>query len=332
MQKFKTVSASLLLLQSISCCPFGHDASAANPPKAVKRGNVGSASPKIDSSTAASEGLKLIQAGQYARAKPYFAAAANRSPDDISVLYYLGLCSIYAQDYQLARRALARAYVISAPDSQFRVPTQQLISKYKGALGNLDVYSAYLSFIDRWKKSEMPVNVYITNGLQLPPRTGGPNLNSGGAAQLTTMVNNPQFYAGLARAQGYDPRYSTYVAQGFNRWSFMSNHGLTFKVVNNPAAADIVVFWWYNAGTPGLTLNARTRKVIMQFDTAGLAADAEVATKLSDLSAHEFGHALGVLGHSEKGGDLMSPAVLPGSNPSQRDKDTMIALYDFPSE
>lgn len=322
----------LLLLQINPACQFMQEASAANPVKASKGGKTASASPKVDPSTAASEGLKLIQAGQYARAKPYFAAAATRNPDDVSVLYYLGLCSIYAQDYQLARRALARALVISMPSSQFRVPTEQLIGKYKAALGNLDVYPAFLQFGDRWKRGEMPVKIYITNGLQLPPKSGGQNLHSGTVVELTTMLNNPQFYAGLGRAQGYEPRFSTYVAQGFNRWSFMANHGLTFKVVASPAAADIVVFWWYNAGTPGLTFNGRTRKIIMQFDTYGRSAEADVATNLADLAAHEFGHALGVLGHSEKAGDLMSPGVLPRTNPTQRDRDTMIALYDFPSE
>jgi hypothetical protein len=119
---------------------------------------------------------------------------------------------------------------------------------------------------------------------------------------------------------------------GFNWWSPSLDGTLRYQLVDDPAAADITIRF----EPKGLA----TYTGITQYSYAGdgRLVSADITLNLSYLSnaahipataAHEFGHALGIGGHSALRADLMatSPNVVSLLSPTLRDANTMKTAY-----
>lgn len=100
----------------------------------------------------------------------------------------------------------------------------------------------------------------------------------------------------------YKPHYRTYIIQSLREWTKALDNRLTYRFVNNAKDADITVHWvpqFEDRYTAGLTVY-RVGHARIQIKTVGVP---EKDIKANIL--HEFGHALGIAGHSKHRDDIM---------------------------
>ncbi len=124
----------------------------------------------------------------------------------------------------------------------------------------------------------------------------------------------------------------TLAAAGFNWWAPALDGSMRYQLVDDPGSADIKIRF----EPKGLA----TYTGITQYSYAGdgRLVSADITLNLSYLTnaahipataAHEFGHALGIGGHSAERVDLMatSPNVVTLLSPTLRDANTMKTAY-----
>jgi hypothetical protein len=131
---------------------------------------------------------------------------------------------------------------------------------------------------------------------------------------------------------------------GFDSWVHATGGIVRYQVVNAPDKADITVRFTPAATVPGANgavgltdiryLGATLRHADMRLATGDTLPD-----ELRSVAAHEFGHALGIQGHSDDAADLMFPAApryysadnehlpSPVRPVTQRDLNTMKLCY-----
>lgn len=190
----------------------------------------------------------------------------------------------------------------------------------------------------RWIADQMPVKVYIAPGLTLDsiidPQLGAPMTNVDGRDRwpdlVADVVSNPQQFQSLQVAQGYAPEHFQAAVQGINSWKAFEKDGIKFQIVQDPAEADIHVFWtnhFVNKLGLGLFQNdirgytakrsfpykaimsggqAQFKPVVTLLRTTEANGVTMPFGKMKASAAHEFGHALGIEGHSPYASDLMS--------------------------
>lgn len=191
----------------------------------------------------------------------------------------------------------------------------------------------------RWISDQMPLKVYIAPGLTLDsvidPQLGAPMTNVDGRDRwpdlVADVISNPQAFQNLQVAQGYTPEHFQAALQGINSWKAFEREGLfKFQLVDDPNEADIHVFWtnhFVNKLGLGLFQNdirgytakrsfpykaimsgkqAQFKPVVTLLRTTESNGTAMPFAKMKASAAHEFGHALGIEGHSPYPSDLMS--------------------------
>lgn len=99
------------------------------------------------------------------------------------------------------------------------------------------------------------------------------------------------------------------VTQGFDKWVGATNNGPTYRVVSQPDQANVVVDFYRYAGGAGDELGRTTLAAYGESDTIS-AARVRIGftgdNRNDEITAtHEFGHALGINGHSPDADDLM---------------------------
>jgi hypothetical protein len=103
----------------------------------------------------------------------------------------------------------------------------------------------------RWLKEQMPLKVYISPGLCLDGMIdpmGAPVTNVDNRDHWPDVVagvlQNPEQFRSLPVARGFSPQHSQAAIQGINLWKAFEKEGLySYSLVDNPADADIFVFW-----------------------------------------------------------------------------------------
>jgi len=131
------------------------------------------------------------------------------------------------------------------------------------------------------------------------------------------------------------------VQAGFDQWVHATRDFIHYQIVTKPAQAEITVTFLPNESVPEqggsfghttvtfLTLTLNSANIV-------LATTDVTPADLRSTAAHEFGHALGMDGHSDDEGDLMyavltrSPSgdlPLPSHTISIRDLNTLKVCY-----
>ncbi|MCS7065215.1 MAG: matrixin family metalloprotease [Fimbriimonadales bacterium] len=111
--------------------------------------------------------------------------------------------------------------------------------------------------------------------------------------------------------ESYTELRQSLALQGFDQWVEISELKIHYQVTDSPESAHIVV-----------RFDPTTRDGLTEyrFRTNGLLVSAEInigvkgnsAVDIRSVAAHEFGHALGIGGHSDDPADMMYPTFTAG--------------------
>ncbi len=219
--------------------------------------------------------------------------------------------------------------------AQYRKP------QTRPAQGGAAVYPEYRSRYGsvHWVRDQMPLKVYISPGLTLDsimdPKWGAPVANTDNLAAwpnlVAQVVSDPEQFRALKPADGYVGGHYQAAMEGVLSWKIFEREGLfSYQLTDDPGEADIYVFFTNHfVGKNGMALFSQdvrgyTSKTNFPYKAilAGGQADFKPAVivlrttdgqgqpmalgKLKAAATHEFGHALGIEGHSTNPGDLMS--------------------------
>ena len=104
------------------------------------------------------------------------------------------------------------------------------------------------------------------------------------------------------------------VLSGFDRWTLATDGRISYAIVDSVKDADITVDFDPHAFLPGTgnvsghTMMLFSGSVLRKAQMMLAIGDTE-DDDLSNTAAHEFGHALGIDGHSDNASDLMYPEL-----------------------
>jgi predicted Zn-dependent protease len=192
--------------------------------------------------------------------------------------------------------------------------------------------------IIRWVHDQMPLKVYVSPGLCLDGMidpTGAPVTNVDNRSHwpdvVADVIQNPAKFQSLPAAKGFVPQHAIAATEGINAWKLFEREGLiSYTVVNSPSEADIYVFWTdhftdklgmglFQNDIRGYTAKrsfpyaaiqagkmADFKPVVVLLRTTDSAGNPMSVERMKASAAHEFGHALGIEGHSTNANDLMS--------------------------
>ena len=128
-----------------------------------------------------------------------------------------------------------------------------------------------------------------------------------------------------------DHEYSTTREQeartGFSRWTEATRGFVAFKVVEIAKGADMLVRFDPNSDDGYTTTTFTSGRLVKAHVKVGVRRG--WPHDIQCVAAHEFGHALGINGHSNVVQDLMFPTHNMGTawQISQRDLNTLAAIY-----
>lgn len=210
-----------------------------------------------------------------------------------------------------------------------------------GSVAQNGVYPEFRSKfgVIRWVKEQMPLKVYISQGLTLDslldPQLGAPYTNidnlAGWPSLVASVVQNQKQWQALNRAEGFLPGHYQAALEGIGAWKVFQKEGIiSYDLTNDPQEADIYVFFTkqfvdklgmalfandirgytsktnfsYKAVMSGAKANFKPVVIILRTTDAHGAP--MTLGRLKAAATHEFGHALGIEGHSTNPQDLMS--------------------------
>lgn len=284
-------------------------------------------------------GLKLYAEGNYEMAARYFLEAAGRT-NNPNIHYYLA--DTYLKMDRLAEAQAEYQKVLAiAPNSQAaklsrvglshlreylngthqrdwgkgrNVGQTNIVDRYDGSPINGDDYLDYVTEggkMVRWSLKKMPLKVYIE----------------------TSPIG----------IRNFQPAYASKVMKALNVWSNVLDHQISFAPTTNKDQADLRVSWVNSidtkghsddggtAYTAGLTVPNINQNQLQYMDiklaTFDIEAHPQDADTIYAVAVHEFGHSLGLLGHSPDPADIMFARNEHVVLPTKRDSNTIRLLY-----
>lgn len=191
----------------------------------------------------------------------------------------------------------------------------------------------------RWIKDQMPLKVYVSNGRAvdgfIDPDLGATYFNVNNLDlwpdYIAQILDDPEKLNQLPQAEGFVPEHYQAVLQGINMWKPFEKEGLfSYQLTNDPQDADIYVFFvnhfvdklglgLFAGDIRGYTAkrcfplkaimaggHASFKPVLIMLRTIDSTGVPMPFNKMKASAGHEFGHALGIDGHSTNTNDLMS--------------------------
>jgi predicted Zn-dependent protease len=194
------------------------------------------------------------------------------------------------------------------------------------------------SGVIHWVPDQMPLKVFVSRGLTLDSVLDGNGVPACNVNALdhwpdvvADSVQNAEQFKTLSVAEGYSDIQYQAAIQGINAWKPFEKEGIfSYQFTEDPSDADIYVFWtnhfvnnlglglfandirgytakrsfWYKQILSGKT--APFKPVVIMLRTTDSARNPMVPGQMKASASHEFGHALGIEGHSLNPHDLMS--------------------------
>ncbi|NLF83683.1 MAG: tetratricopeptide repeat protein [Candidatus Gastranaerophilales bacterium] len=291
-------------------------------------------------------GKKAYSEGDYVKAGRYLGIAAKRAPNHAKCHYYYAQALIKLELYDWAQREYERVIEI-APKSREAAYAARGIANieqyYLARLGKLDnlSYSGYSGGKTAEQKSKI-LSVgenYIQNALE----------NGLITRWNTNKMPIKLFIERATDVPGYQNYYYASIKRASDDWEKGVMGGLIkFVLVDSPEKADIKLFFVVkidlatgNKYIPGIatpkTMQNRLLSYEIKLATQKPDGHPLSANEMHALALHEFGHALGIRGHSSKVTDIMYPEgnfnlVSKGMKLSERDINTITLLYTLDAD
>ena len=234
----------------------------------------------------------------------------------------------------LAQFRSTYSHLPSVPGRGGRQAPQQAVRTPSG------VYPEYASSYGpiRWLKEQMPLKVWVANGQAidaiLDPQLGAPYANvdnTNGWPDLVAHILETNKVGTLPQAEGFTPQQRQAAIDGISMWKPFEKEGLiSYVFTDDPLEADIHLFWVNHfVNKQGMALfsndirgytakrsfpykaimagkQAAFKPVVIILRTTDKHGQPMTYSKMRAAAAHEFGHALGIEGHSRNPGDLMN--------------------------
>lgn len=131
----------------------------------------------------------------------------------------------------------------------------------------------------------------------------------------------------FARDAEYSASRERAARAGFSLWEQATDGYVCFNVQDYPEHAQIVVRFDPETNDGHTTTSFTSQRIVGARITIGVEREGECDVQCT--AAHEFGHALGLSGHSRNDQDLMYPAHIMGRawSITRRDLNTLARVY-----
>lgn len=277
-----------------------------------------------------------LEEGEFRQAAQEAESLVKIKADDPNNWRLLGTCQMELGDFDEAIKAY-RQYVALAnkshnPEELAHIESsketistlEQELAEQDQMLNQTDL-TKYLSDIrsngyNRWQPDRFPLRVYIESG---------------------------------KNTEGFQPEFETVLRKSFQQWTEATKGKVSFVFINDANRADIRCKWtstvdaFQQKGESGeaqsTISNYGIERVKIILLTRSIKSTGGSVTsiprkvkKVHRVCLHEIGHALGLSGHSRNSKDIMffseSASSKAQAELSNRDKATMMALYDLDEE
>lgn len=272
-------------------------------------------------------GVAALKQNNLNSALSYFSRSVVENKSDPNRMYFLGYTLKNMGQKERAKRAFETALKLN--------PSSKLSSKINYQMRNLDTSNAavsanvapkvkkiqqrfkgdnYLSHvvanqqICRWDLSKMPLKVYIDDGHNI---------------------------------KGYNPEFRSKVVKSIKAWQTALRNKIRFITVSDPAKADIKVGWLqqFQGHKIGENPFTQIKGVIVRSDInlSTIMPDGRLKTpdEMYSIVLHEFGHVLGIQGHSPNRDDVMYFSLNNDNYNGQlteRDMNTIRMIYQLEAD
>jgi tetratricopeptide (TPR) repeat protein len=305
---------------------------------------------------------KCMSSGRNADARPFLEAAAAMDPSTFSACAHGNLSYVLERtghpEQAITEGKKALQFDPAGKETMYSIGiAYQDIGKFDDAISWLRRYVTLESDANSKDKANRFIQELADDRSKLDPEANSKpdyldQLLANDAVNMWPQDKMPlKVYISSGKGVfGYRPLFRPFIIRSLNTWCEVSGKKLSYKIVDDKAAADIQVAWTSDPlnmeesgrvrQKAGLTYvnrdNAQKIKdadvhirTVNGFDPSKLITDGESAS----VSMHEIGHALG-LGHSTSCSDIMyfgSSSKQTGF-PTKRDKATIARLYtDYPT-
>jgi tetratricopeptide (TPR) repeat protein len=287
-----------------------------------------------------SEGLQAYNGQNYTQAVLRLKSHVAQSPRHAEGWFKLAMAEAKLGQFAAAQQAFEKTMELSPPGSGLEQKARSNSALMtRGLVQNKATNNAAITGVGNTtvlKKANALNNTASTK------TTGADNylahvLNQGKVVQWDLQrMPLRVYFEPSPNVTGWSPALNNVVQQGMQQWQTATNNKIRFALVSTPSDADIKVRWKteLDEGKLGESPFKFVGNKMLQSDVV-LATHPSGGQRLlgneelQHVVVHEFGHALGLKGHSPYPEDMMYFSVQPSASSrlSARDVKTFAMLY-----
>ncbi len=286
-----------------------------------------------------SDGKNAYQSKDYITAKTNFINAIKSNPNNPTYRYYYAQTLVFLKQYDEAKTQYG--YVIQlSPNTQLADYSKQALDYIKKVNSSGAVAKNKINPNTKTQPSNTPktqASIETTNNSDNYIKNA---ISSNGNVTIWDKSRMPlKVYLNNERRVKID--YVNQAKTALSEWQQAGKGLFSFVYVNNPDIADVTVVFDRNSkGDFGISKstnqnNKRDKTTVTLYTINSVTGKALTPIDVHNVALHEFGHMLGINGHSSSENDRLYPTYdyrKYSATPlklSQRDINTVLTLYDM---